>query len=228
VPRHFLFIGTLLEYIADRYDERQTPKSQVMKTTPLSPAVLLLMVLFTSSPAADNAVILSGGINHHFSTTLTEQPVLKPGLINAYSMSLQYIRQTNGTFDVGLRTMFHNFNAVREEGVSDVFIPVFLTLNYRLLKIGANNQVQLAAGPVFHLNISEGLESETLKKSLETGYGIGVFSNHNFRIWSAIGVYAEGGLLYEKNSFKSSFTGKTKVTALFSLGLVLNYQLINA
>ena len=183
----------------------------------------MFLILVVSANAGNNAIVLSGGINHHFSTTVTNEPASKPGFIDAYSASVQYNRQINGTFGAGIRTIFYNFNAMQEEGVSDASIPVFLTLNYRLFQIGAGNHVQLAAGPVFHLNSGESFESEELKKSFETGYGVGVFSGYSFGIWGVLGVYAEGGLLYEKYSLKSTVKNNSIVTALFSLGFALNY-----
>ncbi len=197
--------------------------NRIMRTLSISSVLFLFLLLAVSGRAANNALIFSGGINHHFSTALSEQPASKPGFIDAYSLSLQYNRQINGTFGAGLRTMFHNFNAMQEEGISDASIPVFLTLNYRLFEIGAGNHIQLAAGPVFHLNSAEGFESKDLKKSFETGYGIGLFSGYSFGVWSVLGVYAEGGLLYEKYSFKSTVKNNSNVTALFSLGFALNY-----
>lgn len=194
-----------------------------MRTLSISSVIFFFLLLAVSGRAANNALIFSGGINHHFSTALSNQPASKVGFIDAYSVSLQYNRQINGIFSTGFRTMFHNFNAMQEEGISDASIPVFLTLNYRLLEIGAGNNVQLAAGPVFHLNSGENFERKELKKSSETGYGIGVFSGYSLGIWNGLGLYAEGGLLYEKYSFKSTVKNNSNVTALFSLGFAINY-----
>lgn len=194
-----------------------------MRAQSISFVLFLFLILDVSGRAANNTLIFSGGINHHFSTAVTEQPASRPGFIDAYSVSMQYNRKINGAFGAGFRTMFHNFNAMQEEGVNAASIPVFLTLNYHVFEIDAGNHVQFAAGPVFNLNSAEGFESEEIKKSFKTGYGIGLFSGYSLGIWGLLSVNAEGGLLYEKYSFKNTVKNNSNITALFSLGFALNY-----
>ena len=198
-------------------------RNLIMKTMPVLSFLFIFLILTVSANADNNVLIVSGGVNHHFSTAVPEQPASKPGFIDAYSISLQYSRKINGPFGVGFRTMFHNFNAMQDGSISDASIPVFFTMNYRLLEISAGNHIQLVAGPVFHLNSAEVFTNKELKKSFETGYGLGVFSGYSFGVWGILGVYAEGGLLYEKYSFKPSTASNANVTTLFSLGFSFNY-----
>lgn len=188
-----------------------------MKITEITSIIAFILILTISLNAGNNSIVFSGGINHHFTTTVTDRPASRPGFIDAYSVSLQYTRQINEPLGIGFRTMYQDFNASQEEGISDASIPVFVTLNYRLFEIGAGNHIQLATGPVFHLNSGESFESEELKKSFETGYGVGVFSGYSLGIWGKLGGYAEGGLLYEK------YKNTSNVTALFNLGFAINY-----
>ena len=178
--------------------------NRVMTKRPVSYFNFVFLLLATSVNAGNKALVLSGGINHHFSTVVTEQTVSKPGFIDVYSISLQYDLQISEMLGAGLRTMLHNFNAMKGKGVSDASIPVFLTLNYRLFEIGGWNQVQLAAGPVFHLKPSGYFENKKLPKPFQTGYGIGVFIGNGFEMTDFLALYFEGGLLYTKNSFNYS------------------------
>ena len=194
-----------------------------MRTIHIQTVIILLMNLASSGHAGNNTLVLSGALNHHFSTTTSKTSVANTGFPDAYSISLHYNRQLTEKFGAGIRMMLHNLPTLQEDGVYNATLPALLTFNYRLFEMGDWSQVQLAAGPVFHIISAENFESGALSKSFETGYGVGIFSGYDFGLWGPLGIYAESGLLYEKYDFKKTSANNTNVTAIFSLGFAFTY-----
>jgi hypothetical protein len=194
------------------------------KNMQVIPASLFIFFIFTSSSrAGNNDLIISGGINHNFSQEVKGRAVSRADFIDAYSVNLQYNRQLSRTIGVGFRTIYSPVPTMYGNDLSSSSVPVFVVLNYRLLEIDSENQVhliQFAVGPVYHIFLNKSSESENSDKDYKTGYGVGIFSGYSFGVWDMLGVYIEGGLLYEKYNFKSV---NVNIRAVFNIGFSLIY-----
>lgn len=186
---------------------------------------LMLLLLAISVHAANNTFVLSGGVIHPFFKVVTsELSDSEPGASPAYSMSFQYNRQINQTIGVGLRLMFRGLNLFQEEGIIAATLPVLVTMNYRLFSLGVvDNHVQFAAGLIFPLKSDKGFDNQKFNNLSKPGYGAGIFSCYKVHVVHSLGMYAEGGLLYEKYNFGSFHQNNGKITALLQLGISFNY-----
>lgn len=153
--------------------------------------ILLLIIYSNSLLAGDDSFVLSAGINHNFSTNTTN--------LNNYSICTQYFCSISETINFGIKGVLDitkGFDEILGNG-QELQLPIFITLNQKLLH-GINTvYTQLGSGIVF--DFGGGVESE---KSINMGYGIRFSSGFNFNLIQNLGINIEMGIIYKKHFYQ--------------------------